>query len=145
MSSPTAVEHLVHALREAGVARVHGVEGDSSHPIADAIRRTDGIEWVHVSNEEAPSLAVLEPQQASTTNGVEAPHALIAEQASRVAVTTVNSDLEFWARTASVDGRVGLNHLTRTLDVIRLASTPEADRFSMPGWIRLPVAEPNVP
>jgi glyoxylate carboligase len=44
MSSPTAVEHLVHALREAGVARVHGVEGDSSHPIAAAIRRTDGIE-----------------------------------------------------------------------------------------------------
>jgi hypothetical protein len=64
MSSPTAVEHLVRALREAGVARVYGV----------------------------------------------------------------TSDLEFWAPTASVDGRVGLNDLTRTLDVIREAGTLESPR-----------------
>ena len=75
MSSPTAVEHLVHALAGAGVARGFGVE-------------------------------------------------LTPEQASRMAVTAVTADLEFWARTASVDGRVALNDLTRALDVIRLASTP---------------------
>jgi hypothetical protein len=49
---------------------------------------------------------------------------LTAEQASRLTVTAVTADLEYWARTASVDGRVGLNDLTRTLDVIREASTP---------------------
>ncbi|MDQ1736877.1 MAG: hypothetical protein QOH56_3128 [Pseudonocardiales bacterium] len=48
---------------------------------------------------------------------------LTAEQASRMTVTAVTADLEYWARAASVDGRVGLNDLTRTLDVIREAST----------------------
>jgi len=48
-----------------------------------------------------------------------------AEQASRMAVTAVTADLEYWARTTAVDGRVGLNDLTRTLDVIRRASIPE--------------------
>jgi hypothetical protein len=54
-------------------------------------------------------------------------HELTAEQASRMAVTAVTTDLEYWARCASVDGRVGLNELTRTLDVIREASAPEPD------------------
>jgi hypothetical protein len=81
MSSQTAVEHLVHALREA--------------------------------------------RQTSATNGGDPHPDLSPEQASRMAVTAVTSDLEFWARGASVDGRIGLNDLTRTLDVIRLASTPE--------------------
>lgn len=41
------------------------------------------------------------------------------EQAGRLAVIAVAADLECWARTASVDGNVGLNDLTRTLDLIR--------------------------
>lgn len=53
-------------------------------------------------------------------------HELTAEHASRLAVTAVTADLEYWARTASIDGRVGLNDLVRTLDVIRRASTPES-------------------
>jgi hypothetical protein len=53
---------------------------------------------------------------------------LTAEQASRMTATAVTADLEYWARTASVDGRVGLNDLTRALDVIRQASTPDASR-----------------
>jgi hypothetical protein len=53
---------------------------------------------------------------------------LTPEQASRLAVTAVAADLEYWARTASVDGRVGLNDLTRTLDLIREASAPEGGR-----------------
>jgi hypothetical protein len=55
-------------------------------------------------------------------------HELTAEQASRMAVTAVTTDLEFWARCAAVGGRVGLNELTRILDVIREASAPEPDR-----------------
>jgi len=54
-------------------------------------------------------------------------HDLTAEQASRMAVTAVTTDVEYWARSASVDGRIGLNELTRMLDVIREASVPEPD------------------
>jgi hypothetical protein len=53
-------------------------------------------------------------------------HDLSPEQAGRIAATAVTADLEYWARTASVDGRVGLNDLIRALDVIRAASTPDA-------------------
>ena len=47
---------------------------------------------------------------------------LTPEQASSLAVTAAAADLEYWARTASVDGRVGLNDLVRALDVIRAAN-----------------------
>jgi hypothetical protein len=50
---------------------------------------------------------------------------LSLEQTSRMAATAVTADLEYWARTASVDGRIGLNDLIRALDVIREASTPD--------------------
>ena len=50
----------------------------------------------------------------------------IADQASRLAVTAVTADLEYWARTASVEGLVGLNDLIRVLDMIRDAGTPAA-------------------
>jgi hypothetical protein len=53
---------------------------------------------------------------------------LTVEQASRMAVTAVTTDLEYWARSASVDGRVGLNELARVLDVIREASALEPDQ-----------------
>jgi hypothetical protein len=69
--------------------------------------------------------ALHDAAQASMTNGVDPHHELTPEQASRMAVTAVTSDLQFWSCTASVDGRVGLHDLTRTLDVIRQASTPE--------------------
>ena len=47
---------------------------------------------------------------------------LTVAEASRMAVTAVTSDLEYWARSASVDGRVGLNDLVRVLEVIRQSS-----------------------
>jgi pyruvate dehydrogenase (quinone) len=50
-------EQFVQVLRQAGVERIYGVVGDSLNPIVDAIRRTDGIEWVHVHNEEAGAFA----------------------------------------------------------------------------------------
>ncbi|WP_145797448.1 pyruvate dehydrogenase [Kitasatospora atroaurantiaca] len=48
---------MVEVLRQAGVERVYGVVGDSLNPVVDAIRRTDGISWVHVRNEEAGAFA----------------------------------------------------------------------------------------
>src|SRR5256885_11680208 len=53
----TVGEQLVQVLRQAGVPRVYGVVGDSLNPFVDAIRRTEGIEWIHVRNEEAGAFA----------------------------------------------------------------------------------------
>src|SRR5215469_1578272 len=53
----TIGEQLVHVLRQAGVERIYGVVGDSLNPVVDAIRRTEGIDWVHVRNEEAGAFA----------------------------------------------------------------------------------------
>jgi hypothetical protein len=50
---------------------------------------------------------------------------LTQEYASRLAVTAVTADLEYWARNTSVEGYLGLNDLIQILDVIRLASAPE--------------------
>jgi hypothetical protein len=55
----------------------------------------------------------------------EAPDDLTIEHASRLAVLAVAADLEYWARAASTDGYIGLNDLTRTLDIIREASAIE--------------------
>jgi pyruvate dehydrogenase (quinone) len=57
MSSGTLADQLLEVLLEAGVQRIYGVVGDSLNPVVDAIRRTDGIEWVHVRNEEAGAFA----------------------------------------------------------------------------------------
>ncbi len=53
----TVAEQLVEVLRQAGAQRVYGVVGDSLNPIVDAIRRAEGIDWVHVHNEEAAAFA----------------------------------------------------------------------------------------
>jgi pyruvate dehydrogenase (quinone) len=53
----TVADQLVTTLRDLGVERVYGLVGDSLNPVVDAIRRTDGIEWVHVHNEEAAGFA----------------------------------------------------------------------------------------
>ncbi|MDX6234481.1 MAG: hypothetical protein QOH68_3589 [Nocardioidaceae bacterium] len=50
---------------------------------------------------------------------------LTPEGASRMAVTAVTSDVEYWARCVAVAGQVGLNDLTRVLEVIRQSSLPE--------------------
>src|SRR3954449_71134 len=50
-------DQLIAVLLQAGVARVYGVAGDSLNPVVDAVRRTDGIEWIHVRNEEAAAFA----------------------------------------------------------------------------------------
>ncbi|MET0136146.1 MAG: pyruvate dehydrogenase [Kibdelosporangium sp.] len=50
-------EQLVRTLRDAGVRRIYGIVGDSLNPIVDAVRRTDGIDWVHVRHEETAAFA----------------------------------------------------------------------------------------
>src|SRR3954464_4469411 len=57
MAHPTVARQLVQMLRDAGVQRIYGVVGDSLNPIVDAVRHTDDIEWVHVSNEEGGAFA----------------------------------------------------------------------------------------
>jgi hypothetical protein len=65
-------------------------------------------------------------EQLAPADGMDAHDELTVEQASRLAVTAVTADLEYWARTAANrDGRLGVNDLVRVLDVIRLDSTPE--------------------
>ena len=53
----TVAEQLVEVLCQAGVERIYGLVGDSLNPIADAIRRRNDIEWIHVHNEEAAAFA----------------------------------------------------------------------------------------
>ncbi|RFS82110.1 pyruvate dehydrogenase [Actinomadura spongiicola] len=53
----TVADQFIAVLRQAGVRRIYGVVGDSLNPIVDAVRRTDGIDWVHVRNEEAGAFA----------------------------------------------------------------------------------------
>ena len=44
----TFAELLVTQLRDMGVERIYGVVGDSLNPVVDAVRKTKGIDWVHV-------------------------------------------------------------------------------------------------
>ena len=55
--STTFAQLLVTQLRDLGVERIYGVVGDSLNPVVDAVRTTDGIEWVYVRNEEAGAFA----------------------------------------------------------------------------------------
>jgi pyruvate dehydrogenase (quinone) len=53
----TVADQFVEILLAAGVRRMYGVVGDSLNPVVDAVRRHDGIDWVHVRNEEAGAFA----------------------------------------------------------------------------------------
>ncbi|UVY84826.1 pyruvate dehydrogenase [Brachybacterium sp. NBEC-018] len=57
MARTSLARLLVTQLRYLGVERIYGVVGDSLNPVVDAIRTTEGIEWVHVRNEEAAAFA----------------------------------------------------------------------------------------
>ncbi|MER7016177.1 pyruvate dehydrogenase [Saccharopolyspora sp. NPDC000359] len=54
---PTVADQLVEVLVQAGVRRIYGIVGDSLNPVVDAVRRTEGIEWVHMRHEEAAAFA----------------------------------------------------------------------------------------
>lgn len=53
----TVADQFVAVLRQAGVERIYGLVGDSLNPVVDAVRRAEGIDWVHVHNEEAAAFA----------------------------------------------------------------------------------------
>jgi len=57
MANPTVAQQLIDMLRAAGVERIYGIAGDSLNPVVDAVRRAEGMSWVHVSNEEAGAFA----------------------------------------------------------------------------------------
>ncbi len=53
----TVAEILVDTLANAGVKHVFGVPGDSLNGITDALRRHDGIDWMHTRHEEVAAFA----------------------------------------------------------------------------------------
>jgi pyruvate dehydrogenase (quinone) len=61
----TLADQLIEVLREAGAQRIYGVVGDSLNPVVDAVRRSAGLEWVHVRNEEAGAFAAAADAQLS--------------------------------------------------------------------------------
>ncbi|MFC4949078.1 hypothetical protein [Pseudonocardia sp. GCM10023141] len=50
---------------------------------------------------------------------------LTPEHASRLAVTALVADLEYWARSVAVDGHLAVVDLIRTLDLVRDTTVPD--------------------
>jgi pyruvate dehydrogenase (quinone) len=48
---------FIETLVRAGVKRIYGVSGDSLNGLTDTIRKTKGIDWVHMRHEEAAAFA----------------------------------------------------------------------------------------
>jgi pyruvate dehydrogenase (quinone) len=57
MTKNKVADLLVDVLEQAGVERIFGVTGDSLNGIADSIRRSKRIKWIHVRHEEAAAFA----------------------------------------------------------------------------------------
>src|SRR5947199_2869836 len=53
----TFADHVIASLKASGVRRLYGLPGDSLNGLTDAIRRDDGVDWVHVRHEESAALA----------------------------------------------------------------------------------------
>jgi pyruvate dehydrogenase (quinone) len=66
----TVARVIVDALSELGVRQVFGVVGDALNPLTDAIRTTDGLEWVGCRHEEAAAFAASAQSQLTGTLGV---------------------------------------------------------------------------
>ncbi|MER5375899.1 thiamine pyrophosphate-dependent enzyme [Streptomyces sp. NPDC002553] len=66
----TVARVIVDALSELGVRQVFGVVGDALNPLTDAIRTTEGLEWVGCRHEEAAAFAASAQSQLSGTLGV---------------------------------------------------------------------------
>lgn len=54
---PSVADQFIEVLAQAGVERIYGIVGDSLNPVVDAVRRTEGIEWVQVRHEETAAFA----------------------------------------------------------------------------------------
>ena len=57
MTKNKVADLLVDVLEQAGVERIYGVTGDSLNGIADSLRRSKQIKWIHVRHEEAAAFA----------------------------------------------------------------------------------------
>lgn len=57
MTGMTVADNMIAVLRESGVQRLYGLPGDSLNGLVDALRRSGGMDWVHVRHEEAAALA----------------------------------------------------------------------------------------
>lgn len=66
----TVARVIVDALSELGVRQVFGVVGDALNPVTDAIRTTEGLEWVGCRHEEAAAFAASAQSQLTGTVGV---------------------------------------------------------------------------
>ncbi|MFJ8948030.1 thiamine pyrophosphate-dependent enzyme [Streptomyces sp. NPDC102395] len=66
----TVARVIVDALSELGVRQVFGVVGDALNPLTDAIRTTEGLEWVGCRHEEAAAFAASAQSQLSGNLGV---------------------------------------------------------------------------
>ncbi|MFG2310466.1 thiamine pyrophosphate-dependent enzyme [Streptomyces sp. NPDC048566] len=66
----TVAQVIVDALEELGVRHVFGVVGDALNPLTDAIRTTEGVDWVGCRHEEAAAFAAGAQSQLSGTLGV---------------------------------------------------------------------------
>ncbi|WP_042375020.1 thiamine pyrophosphate-dependent enzyme [Streptacidiphilus neutrinimicus] len=66
----TVARVVTDALLELGVRHVFGVVGDALNPLTDAIRTTEGLEWVGCRHEEAAAFAAGAQSQLSGTLGV---------------------------------------------------------------------------
>ncbi|WP_060178606.1 thiamine pyrophosphate-dependent enzyme [Streptomyces sp. IMTB 1903] len=66
----TVARVIIDALQELRVGHVFGVVGDALNPLTEAIRTTDGLEWVGCRHEEAAAFAAGARAQLSGTLGV---------------------------------------------------------------------------
>ncbi|MEV6113359.1 thiamine pyrophosphate-dependent enzyme [Streptomyces sp. NPDC052109] len=66
----TVARVIVDALSELGVRQVFGVVGDALNPLTDAIRTTEGLDWVGCRHEEAAAFAASAQSQLTGTLGV---------------------------------------------------------------------------
>ncbi|NDZ82428.1 pyruvate oxidase [Streptomyces sp. SID10853] len=68
--SRTVARVIVDALSELDVRQVFGVVGDALNPVTEAIRTTEGVEWVGCRHEEAAAFAASAQSQLSGRLGV---------------------------------------------------------------------------
>ncbi|MEU9004934.1 thiamine pyrophosphate-dependent enzyme [Streptomyces sp. NPDC059982] len=66
----TVARVIVDALKDLGVQQVFGVVGDALNPLTDAIRTTDGLDWIGCRHEEVAAFAAGAQSQLSGTLGV---------------------------------------------------------------------------
>ncbi|MEU6313640.1 thiamine pyrophosphate-dependent enzyme [Streptomyces sp. NPDC047014] len=66
----TVARVIVDALQELGVEHVFGVVGDALNPLTEAIRTTEGVDWVGCRHEEVAAFAAGARAQLSGTLGV---------------------------------------------------------------------------